>query len=309
MGWMGMPNVKPLKPESDTVIIYSITANKSQLTYLCYIASGLFSPHTHQSSKSHRKLNCVKLAPQSVKQFYLTTDVSRRKDRPRTAWMNNVKDWTGLTLSRHCILQITEQLSVMQPTLRSCKTRSKQGKKFIDMQTAHWIYGWVYQPVVAFCAGPQTSGRWRTQNETLTARTLSMTSCNLTEPVSRVSQCRWLVHERLSDSKRTCRQTSLLLSGGWNVTVSVSALYCTSLGVSSVSTKHTDTHTHYNYSKLFKIKVTISCSSKSRLILPSWFYLSSAGLPTRVVPDKIQDGHETVLCACVSACVRACVCL
>jgi len=37
---------------------------------------------------------------------------------------------------------------------------------------------------------------------------------------------------------------------------------------------------------------TISCSSKSRLVLPSWCQL------TWVVSDKIQKGHKTV-CVCV----------
>jgi len=38
--------------------------------------------------------------------------------------------------------------------------------------------------------------------------------------------------------------------------------------------------------------LTISCSSKSRLVLPSSFYLSGGGLPAYqwVLPDKIQEG-------------------
>jgi len=41
--------------------------------------------------------------------------------------------------------------------------------------------------------------------------------------------------------------------------------------------------------------LTISCCSKSRLVLPSWCQL------TQVVPDKIQEGCKTVVC------VRVCV--
>jgi len=31
--------------------------------------------------------------------------------------------------------------------------------------------------------------------------------------------------------------------------------------------------------QLMALPLTVSCSSKSRLVLPSWFYLSGAGLP------------------------------
>jgi len=31
--------------------------------------------------------------------------------------------------------------------------------------------------------------------------------------------------------------------------------------------------------QLMPVPLTISCSSKSRLVLPSWFYLSDVGLP------------------------------
>jgi len=49
-------------------------------------------------------------------------------------------------------------------------------------------------------------------------------------------------------------------------------------------------------SQLMPLPLTISCSRKSRLVLvlPFWYQL------TRVVPDKIQDGHKTVVwCVCV----------
>jgi len=45
--------------------------------------------------------------------------------------------------------------------------------------------------------------------------------------------------------------------------------------------------------QLMPLPLTISCSSKSRLVLPFWCQ------PTRVVPDKIQEGCKTVVCVCV----------
>jgi len=53
--------------------------------------------------------------------------------------------------------------------------------------------------------------------------------------------------------------------------------------------------------QLMPLPLTISCSSKSRLVLPSWCRL------TWVVPDKIQEGCKMV-CVCVRACMRACMC-
>jgi len=44
--------------------------------------------------------------------------------------------------------------------------------------------------------------------------------------------------------------------------------------------------------QLMPLPLTISCSSKSRLVLPFWCQL------TRVVPDKIQEGRKTVVCVC-----------
>jgi len=52
--------------------------------------------------------------------------------------------------------------------------------------------------------------------------------------------------------------------------------------------------------QLMSPPLTISCSSKSRLVLLSWFYLPGAGSP-RVVPDKIQEGCKMVVCVCVCA--------
>ena len=49
--------------------------------------------------------------------------------------------------------------------------------------------------------------------------------------------------------------------------------------------------------QLMPLPLTISCSSKSRLVLPFWCWL------TRVVPDKIQEGRKMVVCVCVGVCV------
>ena len=42
--------------------------------------------------------------------------------------------------------------------------------------------------------------------------------------------------------------------------------------------------------QLMPLPLSISCSSKSRLVLPSWCRL------TWVVPDKIQEGRKTGVC-------------
>ena len=43
---------------------------------------------------------------------------------------------------------------------------------------------------------------------------------------------------------------------------------------------------------LMPLPITISCSSKSRMVLPFWCQLS------RVVPDRIQQGRKTVVRVC-----------
>ena len=40
--------------------------------------------------------------------------------------------------------------------------------------------------------------------------------------------------------------------------------------------------------QLMPLALIISCSSKSKLVVPFWF--------TRVVPDKIQEGRKMVVC-------------
>jgi len=50
---------------------------------------------------------------------------------------------------------------------------------------------------------------------------------------------------------------------------------------------------HLHMAQLMPLPLTISCSRKSRLILPFRCW------PTRVVPDKIQEGHKTVAFVCV----------
>jgi len=48
---------------------------------------------------------------------------------------------------------------------------------------------------------------------------------------------------------------------------------------------------------LMPLPLTISCSSKSRLLLPFWCRL------TWVVPDKIQEGRKMVGCVCMCVAV------
>ena len=50
------------------------------------------------------------------------------------------------------------------------------------------------------------------------------------------------------------------------------------------------------------LPLTISCSSKSRLVLPSWF-LPFWCLLTQMVPDKFQKNSKTIVsvCACTSS--------
>ena len=52
--------------------------------------------------------------------------------------------------------------------------------------------------------------------------------------------------------------------------------------------------------QLMPLPLTVSCSSKSRLVLPSWFLPFCYPL-TRVVPDKIQKIRKTIVhvCLCV----------
>ena len=50
------------------------------------------------------------------------------------------------------------------------------------------------------------------------------------------------------------------------------------------------------------LPLTISCSSKSRLVLPSWF-LPFWCLLSRVVPNKFQKSSKTIVCVCVCVCV------
>ena len=58
--------------------------------------------------------------------------------------------------------------------------------------------------------------------------------------------------------------------------------------------------------QLMPLPLTISCSSKSRLVYLPWFIFLV--LPfwcrlTRVVPERIQEGSKTVVCMCMCMCV------
>jgi len=58
----------------------------------------------------------------------------------------------------------------------------------------------------------------------------------------------------------------------------------------------------FHMTQLMSLPLTISCSSESRLVLPSWYQL------TRVVPDIIHQGHKTVVFVRVHVHVSVCVC-
>jgi len=66
----------------------------------------------------------------------------------------------------------------------------------------------------------------------------------------------------------------------WDVGIVISQVMCLGHGV--------DLH----MAQLMPLPLTISCSSKSRLVLPFWCQL------IRVVPDKIQEAHKMVVCVC-----------
>jgi len=57
-------------------------------------------------------------------------------------------------------------------------------------------------------------------------------------------------------------------------------------------------------SHLMPLPLTISCSSKFRLVLPSWFYLSAVGSPgySRAKSKRIINGMVVCVCVCVCVC-------
>jgi len=58
-----------------------------------------------------------------------------------------------------------------------------------------------------------------------------------------------------------------------------------------------------SYAQLMPLPLTVSCSSKFRLVLPFWYRL------TRVDPDRIQVKRAVKrLCVSVCVCVFLCVC-
>jgi len=53
--------------------------------------------------------------------------------------------------------------------------------------------------------------------------------------------------------------------------------------------------------QLMPLPLTIFCSSKSRLVLLFWYWL------TQMVLDKVQEGCKMVVCVRVCVCARVCV--
>ena len=60
---------------------------------------------------------------------------------------------------------------------------------------------------------------------------------------------------------------------------------------------------HLHMAQLMSLPFTISCSSKSRLVLPSWFYLSITGSPAS--PGQSPEGREMVVVVVVVVVVAA----
>ena len=76
------------------------------------------------------------------------------------------------------------------------------------------------------------------------------------------------------------------------------SLYCYTVSCSNILFERILLHfclvrSDLHITQLMPLPLTISCSSKSRLVLPSWFYLSDQF--TRVVPDKIQKRCKTIV--------------
>jgi len=61
----------------------------------------------------------------------------------------------------------------------------------------------------------------------------------------------------------------------------------------------------FHMAQLMPLPLTISYSSKSRLVLPFWWYLSGASSPGYTHTHN----HFTALCVCVCVCVCMCVCV
>ena len=61
--------------------------------------------------------------------------------------------------------------------------------------------------------------------------------------------------------------------------------------------------------QLMPLPITISCSSKSRSVLPSWFYLFGAGSSGQSWTKSKRAVKRLCVCVCVCVCVcmRACV--
>jgi len=61
----------------------------------------------------------------------------------------------------------------------------------------------------------------------------------------------------------------------------------------------------FHMAQQMPLSLTISCSSKSRLVLPSWF-LPFWYLLTWVVPDKFQKSSKMIVCVCVPSVLWHC---
>jgi len=55
--------------------------------------------------------------------------------------------------------------------------------------------------------------------------------------------------------------------------------------------------------QLMPLSLNISCFSKSRLVLPSWFYVSGVDLPGWSRTKSKRAVKQLCMCVCVSVCV------
>jgi len=68
-----------------------------------------------------------------------------------------------------------------------------------------------------------------------------------------------------------------------------------------------DQGTDLHMAQLMPLPITVSCSSESRLVLPSWFYLSGAGSLGWSRTESKRAIKQLCMRVCVHACVHACM--
>ena len=63
-----------------------------------------------------------------------------RRGRPRTAWMDNIKTWTGLSVEESIrMTEVRESASVVWPTLGSMTAKEQKGE--VRVRVRYWLAG------------------------------------------------------------------------------------------------------------------------------------------------------------------------